>query len=93
MLIFGNSIENAMNKVDVKILTTRKQNLKWSFRATFKREKQYCNGAVAIEKEKCRINLNKPIYIGTSTLDLGKVLIQDFHYNYIKNMVIKLKCY
>ena len=33
----------------------------------------------------CRINLNKPIYIGISIIDLRKVLMQDFHYNYIKN--------
>ena len=30
-----------MNKVNVKIVITRKQRLKWPFRATFKREKQF----------------------------------------------------
>ena len=54
-------------------MTTRKQYLKWSFRQTLKREKQFRNGAIAIEKGKCRINLNKPIDIGTSILDLSKV--------------------
>ena len=34
---------------------------------------------IAIEK-KCRIDLNKPIYIGTSKLDLSKVLMQNIHY-------------
>ena len=48
-----------MNKVDVKTVTTRKQYQNWSFRPTFKREKQICNEEIAIEKEKCRINLNK----------------------------------
>ena len=74
-----------MNKVDVKIVTTRKPCLKWSFRSTFKREKQFLNGAIAIEKEKCRINLNKPICIWTSIVDFSAVLTQDFHYNNIKN--------
>ena len=73
---FGKSIEHQVNKIDVKTLITRKQYLKyWSFRPTFKREKQFCNGAIAIETEKCIINLNEPLYIGKSILDLSKVLM------------------
>ena len=83
--ILGKLTENSMKKIDVKILTTRKQYLKWSFRTIFKREKQFHNGAIVMEKEKCRTNLNKPIYIGTNMLDLSKVLMQDLHYNYVKN--------
>ena len=56
-----------------------------SFRPTFEREKRFSNRAIAIKKEKCRINLNKPTYIGTSILDLCKVLMKDFHNSYIKN--------
>ena len=37
------------------------------------------------QKKKCKINLDKPIYIGTSILGLSKASMQDFHYNYIKN--------
>ena len=53
-----------MNKVGLNIMTTRKQCSKWSFRPSFKRERQFRNGAMAIEKEKYRI-----IYIGMSILD------------------------
>ena len=42
-------------------LKTRKQYLKISFRPAFKREKQFRNGTMAIEKENCRINLNEEI--------------------------------
>ena len=83
--LFGNSVENPINKVVVKLVTTRKQYLKRPFRPTLKREKQFRNGIVAIEKEKCRIYLNEPIYFGTSILNLNKVLMQDIHYNYMKN--------
>ena len=34
--IFGKSIENPMNNVDVKLETTRKQYVKWSWRPTLK---------------------------------------------------------
>ena len=42
-------------------LKTRKQYLKRSFRPVFKREKQFRNGAIATEKENCRINLTEQI--------------------------------
>ena len=58
-----------MEKVDVKIINIGKQYLKWSFRPTFKREKQFCKGAIAIERRKCLINLIKPIYIGGTLLE------------------------
>ena len=64
--IFGKSIENPVNNVDVKILTTIEQYLKWSFIWTFKREKKTCHGVMAIKKEKCRINLNKQIYLSSN---------------------------
>ena len=60
--IFRKSIENSVNKVDLKIVGFRRQCWKWSFRPTFKREK-IRNGALPTEKEKCRMNLNKPINI------------------------------
>ena len=40
-VIFGKSAENLMNKGDVKIVTTRKQNLKLVFRLTFEKEKKF----------------------------------------------------
>lgn len=65
--------------VDVKIISTRKQYLKWSLRQTFKREKPFRNGVVAIENGKYRINLKKPIYIGASLLELYRELMQKFY--------------
>ena len=37
--IFCKSLENSVNKVDVKIAGFRKQYQNWSFRPTFQREK------------------------------------------------------
>ena len=41
--IFGKSIKISMNKVDVNIVITRKQYLKWSFRSAFKKIAKWSN--------------------------------------------------
>ena len=43
------------------------------------------NNLVAIQKRKVALKLNKPAYIGTCILDLSKVGMYKFHYDYIKN--------
>ena len=51
-------------------------------------QKMFDNGLVAIRKSKVTLMLNKPIYVWMCILDLSKLLMYEFHYNYIKiNMV------
>ena len=40
---------------------------------------------VAIHKSKVTLNFKKPAHFGRCILDLSKVLMCKFHYNYIKN--------
>ena len=43
------------------------------------------NDLAVIRKSKLILTLNKPAYVGMCILDLSKVLMHDFHYDYIKN--------
>ena len=47
--------------------------------------KIFDNNLVSIRKSKTSVALNKPAYMGICMLDLTKVLMYDFHWNYIKN--------
>ena len=38
-----------------------------------------------ISKIKVTLTLNKPAYVGMCILDLSKVLMYEFHYDYIKD--------
>ena len=38
-----------------------------------------------LRKSKIILTLNKPAYVDMCILDLSKVLMQEFHYDYIKN--------
>ena len=46
--------------------------------------KIFDNNLVMIRKSKLPLKLNKPAYIGMCILDLSKVLMPEFHYDYIK---------
>ena len=43
------------------------------------------NNLVGIRKSKLASKLNKPAYIEMRTLELRKLLMYQFHYDYIKN--------
>ena len=47
--------------------------------------KIFDNNLVAIRKSKLLLKLNKPGYNGMCILELSKVLMYKFHYDYIKN--------
>ena len=47
--------------------------------------KIFDNDLVTIRKNKITLSLNTPAYIGMCILELSKVLMYEFHYDYIKN--------
>ena len=47
--------------------------------------KIFDNDTVAIRKSKLALKFNKPTYIRMCILSLSKVLMHEFHYDYIKN--------
>ena len=51
--------------------------------------KIFDNYLVAIPKNKATFTLNKPVYIGMCILELSKLLMDEFNYDYI-NMVTKI---
>ena len=47
--------------------------------------KIFTNNLVAIRKSKVALKLSKPAHIGMCILEMAKVLVYKFHYDYIKN--------
>ena len=75
-------MENVKNRMELKLTTDNERAIKWFSKLHFK-DSKFCNGLHMIEMYKKEIVYDKPIYVGTSILDLSKLCMMDFHYNTI----------
>ena len=82
--VFGKTMENIRNRVDVKLVNNKKRAEKLSAKPNFKHCNIFCEDLVAIHMKKTKLDFDKPVYLGMCILDLSKTLMYDFHYNYIK---------
>ena len=78
-------MENIRNIINVKLVSNKRNYLKRTFKPTFMSHKIFDNELVTIHKNKITLTLNKPAYIGMCILELNKVFMYEFHYDYIKN--------
>jgi hypothetical protein len=82
--VFGKTMENVRNRVDVKLVTDKKSLNKLVKKANYKRISEFHENLVAVHMERATVKLNKPIYLGMSILDISKTLMYQFHYDYVK---------
>ena len=81
--VFGKTMENIRNRVDIKLVNDKKRAEKLSAKPNFKHCNIFSENLVAIHAKKTELKFDKPVYLGMSILDLSKTLMYDFHYNYI----------
>ncbi|KAK3106807.1 hypothetical protein FSP39_000183 [Pinctada imbricata] len=82
--VFGKTMENVRNRVDIKLAHTEKKLKKFVSKPSFRRFQIFNQDLVGIENMKTKLVLDKPIYVGQAILDLSKCIMYDFHYNYVK---------
>ena len=83
--IYKKPMKNVRNRINVKVINNEKYYLKCRLKSYYMLHKILDNNLVVIRKMKIILILNKPAYTGMCILDLSKVLMYDFHYDYIKN--------
>ena len=82
--VYGKTMENLRKKINVRLVHSEKDFLKYSSRPTHISHKTFCKNFAAIHEIKPVLTLNNPIYVGFTVLELSKWLMYDFHYNFIK---------
>lgn len=88
--VFGKTMENVRNRSDIKLITDRAQLIRYVSRPHYKHsyifqeDDHEGNFLVGVEMMKCEVTLDKPIYAGISILDLSKLHMYRFHYEFVK---------
>jgi len=82
--VFGKTMENLRNRVNIELVTNEKRLNKLSAKPTYVSNKIFNENLVAVHTKKERLLLDKPSYVGMCILDLSKTHMYNFHYNYIK---------
>ena len=83
--VFGKTIENIRKRQNVFLVDNRAKAVKLTSQPNFERVTIFDRKLVAIHLKKTEVYFNKPVYVGEAILDLSKLLMFDFHYNYIRN--------
>ena len=82
---FGKTMENVRKHRDIKLVTTDKRRNQLASEPNYHTTKYFLKNVMAIEmKNKTKVKMNKPIYLGMSILDIIETLMYEFWYDYIK---------
>ena len=88
---FGKSCEDVRKYKEVKIALTKERVRKLIARPTFKNSKIYHENFAAVQLKRNEVKLNKPRYLGMCILDISKIIMYKFHYDFIMPKYPKTK--
>ena len=82
--VFGKTMENVRKHRDIKLVTTEEQRSKLVSEPNYHATKYFTENLLGMEMKKTKVTKNKPLYLGTTILDISKILKYKFWYYYIK---------
>ena len=82
--VFGKTMENIRKHRDIKLVTTDKKRSKLVSEPNYHTINLISEDLSIIEMKKAKVKMNKPIYLGLSILEINKILMYEFWYDYMK---------
>ena len=82
--VFGKTMENLRKRVNVKLVNDKTKLSKLTASPSFDSFRIFSEDLAAVNMKKTKLYLNRPIYVGFAILDLSKVLMYQFHYEYMQ---------
>ena len=82
--VFGKTMKNIRKHRDIKLVTTDKKRSKLVSEPNYHTINYISEDLSIIEMNKIKVKMNKPIYLGLSILEISKLLMYEFWYDYMK---------
>ena len=82
--VFGKTMENIRKHRVIKLATTDKKRSKLVSEPNYHTMNYISKGLSIIEMNKTKVKMNKPIYLGLWILEISKILMYEFWYDYMK---------
>ena len=82
--VFGKTMENVRKHRDIKLVTTDKKRSKLVSEPNYHTMNCISENLSIIEMKRTKAKMNKPIYLDLSILEISKILMYEFWYDYMK---------
>ena len=82
--VFGKMMENIRKHRNIKLVTNAELYLKTVMKPNFKSGLLFGENLMGCEMGKIKVVMNKLVYLNQAILDLSKIVMYEFHYDYMK---------
>ena len=82
--IFEKAMENVRKHRNIKLVTTERRRNYLASESNCHNTKLFTENLLVIDMRKTQILINKPVYLGLSILDLSKIVMYEFRYDYVE---------
>ena len=81
--VFRKTMENIRKHRNIKLVTTEEKYLSTVMKPNFKSGVLFGENLMGCKMGKIKVVMNKPVYLGQAILDLSKIVMYEFHYDYM----------
>ena len=81
--VFGKMMKNIRKHRNIKLVTTEEKYICTIMKPNFKSGVLFGENLMGCEMGKIKVVMNKPFYLGQAILDLSKIVMYEFYYDYM----------
>ena len=82
--VFGKTMENIRSHKNIKLVNNKEGYLRAVMKPNFKSGVLLGEDLISCKMGKTKVVMKKPVYLGQAILDLSKLVMYEFHHDYMK---------